>query len=91
MPVQALAPKVARTLYRNAKGRFISKAKHDLEKRRLATGRFGTPQQARFSKGFGKWMRAEVGPPGGNLTWTQIATKYPEKLEDWINEYKSQF
>ena len=70
--------------------RRVSKAAWRAQQWRLAGGKAGTLRKAALAENFGDWMRAEVGPPGGSMTWKQLYTKYPEKLEDYIGEWNAQ-
>jgi hypothetical protein len=87
IPLGPIAARAARKVYRDARGRFTTRIKYELSERRLPSGRFGTLTQARFFEGYGTWMRAEVGPPSGRLSWKQLASRYPEKFEDWTEHY----
>lgn len=87
IPVQILT-KTGRTLYKDARGRFISRARFDfLNRRDPATGRFlskaaaarrGTlqEQEARLRRILGK-------PPKG-WQWVQIANKYSDRFKDYL-------
>ena len=86
MPVQALVTKAGRTIYRSAKGRFISKAKYELERRRGPTGRFLTSARATQQRGVESYLRAQLGAPPAGKTWAQIAGKYPQRFIDYLDE-----
>ena len=84
--------RLAAKVFRDAQGRFISKAKHELLGRQsLITGRFITKTAASREKSrevlFNKLLK---GKPGPGLTWVRIADKYPERFGDFSREVDSQ-
>ena len=86
MPVQALITKAGRTLYKNARGQFISKAKYELERRRGPRGRFLTKSGAARQRGVESYLRAQLGAPPSGKTWQQIASKYPDRFTDYLQD-----
>ena len=97
MPVPGLGPgrfvKIVydETLKRYRRnGRFVSAAAYRSQQWRMRGGKAGTVRKGALAENFGQWMRAEVGPPGGSMTWKQLYTKYPERLEDYIDEWNEQ-
>ena len=70
--------------------RRVSKSAYKSQQWRMAGGKAGTARKRATAENFGKWMRAEVGPPGGSMTWKQLYNKYPEKLADYIDEWNTQ-
>lgn len=87
MVIQVSAPKIARRLYRNAKGQFTSQAKWELEQRRGPGGRFVSKSRAATNKNIDAYLRAELGAPPAGKTWIQLASKYPEKFENYTEGY----
>ena len=90
MALQLIARPLARKVYRDAKGRFISKAKYELNQRRdPATGRFITKAAAARRPDpkivEGK-LRKELGAPPAGRTWTEIAARYTERFEDYLRD-----
>lgn len=77
-----------RLLYKDRRGRFISKAKYELLSRRdPASGRFlprGAPllntQRAE------NVLRSKLGAPPRGLNWVQIAAKYKERFADFLQD-----
>ncbi len=86
MPVQAIVTRAGRTIYRNARGRFISKAKYELERRRGPGGRFLSRQGAKHQRGVESYLRAQLGAPPAGKTWAQIAGKYPQRFIDYLED-----
>lgn len=86
MPVQAILTKAGRTLYKNARGQFISKSKYELERRRGPSGRFLSAANAERQRGVEQWLRAQLGAPPAGKTWAQIAGKYPDRFEDYLDD-----
>ena len=80
----ALITRAGRRIYKDAKGRFISKAKYELEQRRGPSGRFITKQAATRQRGVENYLRAQLGAPPAGKTWQQIASKYPDKFIDYL-------
>ena len=83
-PLVPIARKAARKVYRDARGRFISRAKYELERRRLPSGRFGTKAQGSLRRRMETYLRAELGAPPAGKSWHQMASKYPERFEDYL-------
>jgi len=79
-----VAKQQARKVYRDARGRFISRAKYELERRRLPSGRFGTKAQGSLRRRMESYLRAELGAPPAGKNWHQIASKYPERFENYL-------
>lgn len=84
--VRAITTKAGRTLYQNARGKFISKAAYDLANRRgpggrllskAAAARRGT-QQKREQR-----LRNRLGDPRAGTTWIELADKYEERFEGY--------
>jgi Ni/Co efflux regulator RcnB len=80
----------ARKLYRDARGKFISKAKWELEQRRdPATGRLRSKAWAnqRLDKQkVENYLRAQLGAPPAGKQWSQIAAKYPQRFADFLED-----
>lgn len=87
MPVSAIVSRAGRKLYRNARGRFISKAKYELERRRGAGGRFVTKARATQNRSIESYLRAQLGAPPAGKNWQQIAGKYPERFMDFLEGF----
>ena len=85
-PVLASVLANGRTVYRQG-GRFISKAKYELERRRLSSGRIGTAAQAQRERGVEQWLRAQLGAPPAGKTWQVIASKYPDRFSDYLEDF----
>ncbi len=84
---------VARKLYRDAAGRFISKAKYELNQRRNpATGRF-MPKSWVSSRldptKVENYLRAQLGAPPAGKNWSQIASKYPQRFADYLDDLEA--
>lgn len=84
--VGSIIRKGGRTIYRDLRGRFISKAKFELERRRGPRGQFLSRAAADRARGVESFLRAQLGAPPAGKTWQQIAGKYPERFEDFLNE-----
>ena len=84
--VRALVTRTGRKIYKNARGRFISRAKFELEMRRGPGGRFITKARAVHQRGVESYLRAQLGAPPAGKTWAQIAGKYPERFIDYLQE-----
>ena len=85
-PFAAAGARAARKVYRDARGRFISKAKYELEQRRGPGGRFITKKAAVRQRGVEAYLRAQLGAPPAGKNWQQIASKYPEKFQDYLED-----
>ena len=85
-PLLPIARKAARKVYRDARGRFISRAKYELERRRLPSGRFGTSAQGALGRRMETYLRAKLGAPPAGKNWYQIASKYPERFMDYVED-----
>lgn len=87
VPVQILT-RAGRTVYKDASGKFISRARYELLNRRdPATGRFiskaaaarrGTLQEQEAR------LRRQLGKPPRNWNWVQIANKYSARFEAYL-------
>ena len=86
MAVQAILTSTGRKLYKDARGRFISRAKYELEQRRGPGGRFLTRAGATRQRNVESYLRAQLGAPPAGKTWAQIAGKYPEKFIDYLED-----
>ena len=80
------ARKKARKLYRDAKGKFISRAKYELNQRRGPGGRFISKAAAGRQRGVEQYLRAQLGAPPAGKSWQQIAGKYPERFADYLQD-----
>ena len=85
-PVAAFLTKVGRKVYKDARGRFISKAKYELERRRGPGGRFLSTAGAQRQRGVESYLRAQLGAPPAGKSWAQIASKYPERFADYLQD-----
>ena len=85
-PLLPIARKVARKVYRDARGRFVSKAKYELERRRGPGGRFLTKSRAAQNRSIETYLRARLGAPPAGKSWHQIASKYPERFMDYVED-----
>jgi hypothetical protein len=86
MAVQAIVTRAGRKLYKNARGQFISKAKYELERRRGPGGRFLSRAGAARQRGVESYLRAQLGPPPAGKSWQQIASKYPDRFVDYLED-----
>lgn len=87
VPVQILT-RAGRTVYKDASGKFISRARYEfLNRRDPATGRFiskaaaarrGTLQEQEAR------LRRQLGKPPRNWNWVQIANKYSARFEAYL-------
>jgi len=87
MAIQALAARAARKVYRDARGRFTTRAKYELEKRRGPGGRFITKARATQNRSMESLLRAQLGAPPAGKNWQQIAGKYPERFMDYLEGF----
>lgn len=78
--------KAARKVYRDARGRFISRAKYELERRRGPKGRFITKSAAERNRGVEGYLRSKLGAPPAGKAWHQIAGKYPDRFMDYLGD-----
>ena len=78
---------VARKVFRDAAGRFTTKAKYELEQRRGPGGRFITKSRATQNRSIEAYLRAELGAPPAGKQWQQIAGKYPERFADYVQGF----
>ena len=85
-PVSSAILANGRRVYRQA-GRFISKAKYELERRRLSSGKLGSVAQANRERGVEQWLRAQLGAPPAGKTWQSIASKYPDRFVDYLEDF----
>ena len=75
--------RIAAKVFRDAKGRFISRAKHELLGRRsLITGRFLRKDAAGLERSRESEFRKILGRPPAGQEWVRIADKYPDRLGD---------
>ena len=82
---------IARKVFRDKAGRFISKAKHELLARQsLVTGRFITTKAAGTERILNRALENILGRPPGGMEWLQIATKYSDRFGDVLAEAQSQ-
>ena len=86
MAVQAIITRTGRRIYKDARGRFISKAKYQLEQRRGPSGRFLSKTNAIRQQKVESWLRAQLGAPPAGKTWAQIAGKYPQRFMDYLED-----
>jgi len=86
MAVQAIITRTGRRIYKDARGRFISKAKYQLEQRRGPGGRFLSKTGAIRQQKVESWLRAQLGAPPAGKTWAQIAGKYPQRFLDYLED-----
>lgn len=86
MPVQAFLTSTGRRVFKDARGRFISKAKYELERRRGPGGRFISKARASKNRGIEAYLRAQLGAPPAGKEWQQIAAKYPERFMDYLQD-----
>ena len=85
-PIAAIGARAARKVYRDARGRFISKARYELEQRRGPGGRFISKKAAVRQHGVESYLRAQLGAPPAGKNWQQIAGKYPERFADYLQD-----
>ena len=88
MAIGNIARAAARKVYRDAKGRFTTRAKYELEQRRGPRGRFLSKEGAKFQRNMESYLRAELGAPPAGKKWSQIASKYPERFEDYVSDIR---
>jgi Ni/Co efflux regulator RcnB len=86
MAVQAIVTRAGRRIYKDARGRFISKAKYALEQRRGPGGRFLSSAGAKRQRGVEQFLRAQLGAPPAGKTWQSIAAKYPDRFTDYLQD-----
>lgn len=80
----ALLTKTGRRVFKDARGKFISKAKFELESRRGPGGRFLSKAGATRQRSMEQYLRSVLGAPPAGKSWAQIAGKYPERFEDFL-------
>lgn len=86
MPVQIITTIAGRKLFKDAAGRFISRQKYELERRRGPRGRFLSRSAAKKQRGIENFLRAQLGAPPAGKTWQQIAGKYPDRFIDYLQD-----
>ncbi len=89
MPLpQLIVTKTGRTLYKDAAGKWISKAKFDLLNRiDPRTGRFISAAQAARRgtlQSLESRLRSQLGAPPRGMNWVRIASKYPDRFADYL-------
>lgn len=82
----AVVTQSGRVIYKDARGRFISKSKFDLEMRRGPSGRFLSRTGAARQQGVENFLRAQLGAPPAGKSWAQIAGKYPDRFIDYLED-----
>lgn len=91
MALPTMAVRAGRTIFRNAKGRFISKAKFELLRRiSPVTGRFQSAELAASQRAQEAWLRQKLGRPPAGQNWVRIASKYGERFGDLIDEMQQE-
>ncbi len=86
MPAQIITTIAGRKLYKDASGGFISRKKYELENRRGPGGRFLSREAAKRQQGVESFLRAQLGAPPAGKTWQQIASKYPDRFTDYLQD-----
>lgn len=81
--VRIIADKAGR--YRRA-GKFVSAAAYRAQQWRLRGGKAGTASRTAWKARAEQGLRAELGAPPAGKQWVQIASKYPERFEDYLDE-----
>ena len=71
--------------------RFVSKAAYRAQQWRLAGGKAGTRRKLDIRRATESAMRAQWGAPPAGKEWTQIAKKYPERFEGYMDEIQDEF
>lgn len=64
--------KAGRTVYKNARGHFVSYAKYKALRERAT--------------GVESYLRSQLGAPPSGMNWFQIASKYAERFADYLSE-----
>ena len=81
---------IARKVFRDASGRFISKAKSELLKRQsLVTGRFLSKDAATHEQRLNRALENILDDPPAGMDWVQIALKYPDRFSDQLSKARS--
>lgn len=83
-PILSGIVRQARKYYRDARGKFISKAKYELNQRRGPSGKFVSKAAATRQRGVESYLRAQLGAPPAGKQWQVIAAKYPERFVDYL-------
>jgi len=87
MALPAIASRVAQKLFRDARGRFISKKKYDLLKRTSKiTGRFLSKENALLERQKNAWLTNVLGRPPAGQEWIKIAAKYADRFSDLLQD-----
>ncbi len=82
-----IASGAARKLFRDARGRFISKKKYDLLKRTSKiTGRFLSKENALLERQKNAWLTNVLGRPPAGQEWIKIAAKYADRFSDLLRD-----
>ena len=90
MALPTMVVRAGRQIFRNAKGRFISKAKFELLRRiSPVTGRFQSAEAATSQRAQEAWLRKTLGRPPAGQNWVRIASKYGERFGDLLSEMQS--
>jgi len=83
--------RAGRQIFRNAQGRFISKAKFELLRRiSPITGRFQSAADATSQRAQEAWLRKKLGRPPAGQNWVRIAAKYGARFEDLTDAMQSE-
>ena len=91
MALPTMVVRAGRTIFRNASGRFISKAKFDLLRRiDPVSGRFLSTAAAASKREQEAWLRNKLGRPPAGQNWVRIAAKYGARFGDLIDEMQSE-
>lgn len=68
-------------------GKFVSQAAYRAQQWRLRGGKLGTLAKSDRGQRVEAALRAELGAPPSGQSWFVIASKYPDKFEDYVSEY----
>jgi len=72
-------------------GRFVSASAFRSQQWRLRGGKAGTAKRRAGVQEMERAYRAELGAPPAGKEWVQLASKYPERFEDYTSEIESRF
>ena len=88
MALPQIIQAAGRTLYKDARGRWISKSKFELLSRKdPATGRFLKAGSQRLNTQRAEnILRTRLGAPPRGMNWVQIAAKYKERFADFLED-----
>jgi len=93
VPLIQIVPKLlksGKTVYKRGHRR-VSESAFRSQQWRLAGGKAGTARKRTIKLEMERALRGQLGAPPAGKEWAQIASKYPDRFEDYIDEIQEQF